>query len=70
MHRRKSSAAELMPITRKYHLKDLMGRVPRLILCDLGKKLTFEYVLLKRRERYGSRRAARGEAGGQHQLQR
>jgi 23S rRNA (adenine2503-C2)-methyltransferase len=40
------SRQELMPITRKYHLKDLMGAC-RAYPLRPWEKLTFEYVLLK-----------------------
>ena len=40
---------ELMPITRKYHLKDLMAACKAYPLRP-WEKLTFEYVLLRRRQ--------------------
>ena len=59
---------ELMPITRKYHLKDLLAACKAYPLRP-WEKLTFEYVLLQGRERYRCRRAPRGEAAGQPELQ-
>ena len=54
---------ELMPITRKYHLKDLMEAC-RAYPLRPWEKLTFEYVLLRGVNDTRCRRAPRGEAAG------
>ena len=62
------SRQELMPITRKYHLKDLMDACKAYPLRP-WEKLTFEYVLLQRRQRQRRRRPPRGETAGKPELQ-
>ena len=59
---------ELMPITRKYHLKDLLAAC-RAYPLRPWEKLTFEYVLLERRQRYRRRCAPRGQAAGKFERQ-
>ena len=54
---------ELMPITRKYPLKDLLAACKAYPLRP-WEKLTFEYVLLKGVNDSGCRCAARGKAAG------
>ena len=58
----------LMPITRKYHLKDLIDAC-RAYPLRPWEKLTFEYVLLKGVNDYRRRRAPRGEAAGESERQ-
>ena len=58
----------LMPITRKYHLRDLI-KACRDYPLRSWEKLTFEYVLLTRRERYRCRCPPRRQAARQSELQ-
>ncbi len=59
---------ELMPITRKWHLSDLMEAC-RAYPLRPWEKLTFEYVLARRRQRHRRRRAPGREAARQPELQ-
>ena len=59
---------ELMPITRKWHLKDLMEACRAYPLRPLG-EVDFRVCAAGRSQRYGCGRAAGGEAAGESELQ-
>ena len=59
---------ELMPITRKYHLKDLMEACRGVSAAALG-KADLRIRAAQRRQRYRRRCAARGEAAGESERQ-
>ena len=56
-----SSASVLVPINRKYRLAEILEACRRFPLKRRS-RITFEYVLLRRRQRHAGRRAATGEA--------
>ena len=58
----------LVPINRKYGLKELLDACRRFPL-KRRERITFEYVLLQRRQRHAGRRAPPGQAAERHQGQ-
>ena len=59
----------LVPINRKYGLKELLDACRRFPL-KRRERITFEYVLLQRGQRHAGRRAAAGQAAARDQGRR